>query len=312
MLADDIPRFRTLTGIYEPSGIRQLADGRFIVVEDEQQRPLSVLQIHADGRVDCSALPPPDTPAADDDFWRLDDLEGVALDRSGYVYAITSHSRNSAGDAEPSREKLVRFRVAGDRVIEPRMVVGLKRALIAAHPLLAAAAEIRAVKTQGGLNIEALEMSPDQRRLLLGLRSPLLDQRAIIAVIENPAAIFDAGEQPQLAASLRTLDLGGNGIRGMSYVPALRGYLVIGGPVARERVQFDLWFWNGDEGDAARRVIVPGLPGFEHAEGVNPALIDGQQRIILVSDDGSRTQGRFARFVLLDPEQLQIEPADNA
>jgi hypothetical protein len=39
---------------------------------------------------------------------------------------------------------------------------------------------------------------------------------------------------------------------------------------------------------------------------VSPALIDGRQRIIIVSDDGSRQEGRYARFMIIDPAQLQI------
>lgn len=57
---------------------------------------------------------------------------------------------------------------------------------------------------------------------------------------------------------------------------------------------------------SARRVMVPGLQGFERAEGVSPAVIDGAPRIVIVSHDGRRKEGRFARFVLLDPGQLQI------
>jgi len=51
---------------------------------------------------------------------------------------------------------------------------------------------------------------------------------------------------------------------------------------------------------------VPGLPGFEHAEGVSPAVIDGKQRIIIVSDDGSRAEGRYARFLLLDSKTVLL------
>lgn len=307
MLPDHIPSFQALTGVYEPSGIRQLADGRFIIVEDEELRPLSVLQLQPSGAVDRTALQPPVPYPGDENFWRLDDLEAIAVDRAGYLYAITSHSRNSAGDERLAREKLVRFRVEGERVVEPRMVVGLKRALIAAHPLLAAAAEIRDVKGRGGLNIEALEMRADQTSLMVGFRSPLRDQRAIIACIDNPEAMFEAGEAPKIDSRLVSLDLSGDGIRGLAHVPLLGGYLVIAGPVAREQTQFGLWFWSGDADDAARQVSVPGLPGFEHAEGVSPALIQGRQRIIIVSDDGSEAQGRFARFLILDPQQLHIE-----
>jgi hypothetical protein len=303
MTPNDMPAFQPLTGIYEPSAIQQLPDGRFLVVEDEKKHPFSLVTIGADGSVSSAPLGP-GVLEADDGFWKLDDLEGVALDRSGHIYSLTSHSRDSEGDEKKSREKLVRFRIEGERVVAPVVVRGLKSALVAVHPVLAHAAGILDVKTGGGLNIEALEISPDQQRLLIGFRSPLLDRRAIIACIENPAAIFEAGEPPLVSATLETLDLGGNGIRGMCWVPALGGYLVISGPVAREQVHFLLWFWK--PGEPARRVTAPGLQGFEHAEGVCPAVIDGRQLIMIVSDDGSRKEERYARYLLLDPARLQI------
>lgn len=164
------------------------------------------------------------------EFWKLDDLEGLALDRAGFVYGITSHSRDDDGDEKKSREKLVRFRAEGERVIDPKVVAGLKQALTMRHPVLAAAAQVRHVKASGGLNIEALEISPDQKRLLIGFRSPLREGRALIASVENLTAIFEADETPRIAPLLEELDLGGHGIRGLSYVPALGAYLVIGCP----------------------------------------------------------------------------------
>ncbi len=44
-----------------------------------------------------------------------------------------------------------------------------------------------------------------------------------------------------------------------------------------------------------------------YADGVSPALIEGRRRILIVSDDGTEAQGRFARFLMLDPQLLQIE-----
>jgi len=241
-------------------------------------------------------------------FWKLDDLEGLALDRAGYVYAITSHSRDGGGTERQSREKLVRFRIQGNKVVDSRVVDGLKRAMTAQHPVLAAAATIRDVKAGGGLNIEALEISPDPQRLLIGFRSPLQSGRAIIASVENPTGVFEADEAPRLSAALVELDLGGHGIRGLSYVPSLGEYLVVGGPVSREPAPFDLWLWSGRHGEPARPVSVAGLQGFEHAEGVCPAVIAGVERIIIVSDDGNRKAGRFARYLLLDPGQLKTAP----
>ena len=307
MTLNNLLVFLALTAIYEPSAVQQLPDGRFLVVEDEKKHPLSLFALNADGSVRSTPLGP-GLFQGDDDFWKLDDLEGLAIDRAGFIYALTSHSRDGDGDEKKSRDKLVRFRIEGERVVDTTVVKGLKPALMAAHPVLAHAAEMRDVKNSGGLNIEALEITTDQQHLLIGFRSPLRDKRAIIARVENPAAVFEAGAKPRISATLQTLDLGGNGIRGMSYIPALGGYLVISGPVAREQVHFQLWFWDGKPDAPARRVTAPGVQGFEHAEGVSPAVIDGKQRIMIVSDDGSREEGRYARYLLLDPAQLQIAP----
>jgi len=162
MARKDAPAFQALTGIYEPSAIQQLPDGRFLVAEDEQRHSFSLVTIGADGRIDSTALTP-GLLQLFSDFWKLDDLEGLALDRAGHVYAITSHSRDESGDTKASRERLARFHIDKNRVVKPKVVDGLKRALTQMHPVLAAAAEVRDVKTGGGLNIEALEISPDQR-----------------------------------------------------------------------------------------------------------------------------------------------------
>jgi hypothetical protein len=75
--------------------------------------------------------------------------------------------------------------------------------------------------------------------------------------------------------------------------------------VSRERASFDLWRWSGEPGAPAVRVTVPGLGGFEKAEGVSPAVVGGLERIVVVSDDGNRDAGRFAGYLLLDPTHLQ-------
>jgi hypothetical protein len=307
MIQDRTPRFMPLTGIYEPSAIQQLPDGRFLVVEDEKKHPFSLFMISPDGDVHSSPLKP-GRSGDDKAFWKLDDLEGMAIDRSGYIYAITSHSRDEEGERKKSRDKLVRFRIDSGHITEPAVFRDLGDALINAHPVLFNAARIRDVKEKGGLNIEALEISPDKQDLLIGFRSPLLDNRAIIASIENLSGIFEKDESPRISNVLETLDLGGHGIRGMAHVPVLSGYVVISGPVATKKVQFQAWFWSGRHNAPARRIFVPGLAGFEHAEGISPAVINRQQRIIIVSDDGSRKKKNFAHYLLLDPGDIKIAP----
>ena len=305
MTASLAPAFQPLTGLYEPSAIQQLPDGRFLVVEDEKDHSFSLLALSASGDASSKSLGPGWFHGGDP-IWKLDDLEGLTLDGLGQLYAITSHSRNDDGDEQKGREKLARFRIEKDRVMEPVVVGGLKPALAAAHPVLAAAAQALDAKSGTGFNIEALEITPDGQRLLIGFRSPLQGSQAIIASIDNPAAVFDSNAAPHISNVLQTLDLAGHGIRGMSYVAALFGYLIISGPASRADHAFGLWFWSGQADASARRVTVPGLAGFERAEGVCPAVIDGVPKIVIVSDDGNRKQGRFARFMLLDLAQLQI------
>ena len=64
--------------------------------------------------------------------------------------------------------------------------------------------------------------------VLIGMRSPLRDGRALVARVENPSAIFESDEAPRIAPSLDELDLGGNGIRAMAFIPVLGAYLLIG------------------------------------------------------------------------------------
>jgi hypothetical protein len=305
MTLPGIIMFIALQGIYEPSAIQQLPDGRFLVAEDEKDFPFSLLTIYPDGTTKVEPLV---FDSEDKSVGKLDDLEGLTTNKAGFVYAITSHSRTNKGEEKKSREKLVRFRVEGNRLSSPRTVFTMKASLVAHHPILAKAAALTDVKGEGGFNFEGLEFSADQQQLMIGFRSPLDAGHALIAVIRNPAAIFELGASPVVSPELIRLDLGGHGLRGMSWIPSLQGYLLISGPVAKEQTQFHLWFWTGNANEKPRRAEVDGLPGFEHAEGVTPALIDGKPMIVVVSDDGSREDGRPARYLILAPEQIRLLP----
>jgi hypothetical protein len=98
-----------------------LPDGRFLVVEDEKQHPLSLFSIGSGGHIDSR----PVERDADDPLGKLDDLEGLTLDAAGYLYAVTSHSRTGDGDEKKSRNKLIRFRIEGDHIVAPAIVLDL-------------------------------------------------------------------------------------------------------------------------------------------------------------------------------------------
>lgn len=56
MTPDNALAFRPLKGLYEPSAILQLPDGRFLVVEDEPKHPFSLLRIGLDGEISSTPL----------------------------------------------------------------------------------------------------------------------------------------------------------------------------------------------------------------------------------------------------------------
>ena len=300
MTFDYPPGFKPLTGVYEPSAIVQLADGRFLVVEDEKDHPFTLLRLDLAGGVEAQPLRPGGF-AADADFWKLDDLEGLAVDTAGFIHAVTSHSRTGSGKEKRSRDKLVRFRVEEDRVVDPAVALGLKPLLVASHPALAEAMARLDVKGEGGLNIEALEFEPVTQALLVGLRSPLLEGRALLARIARPAALFEAG-QPE--CRLIVLALAGHGMRALAHVPDLGGYLIVSGPVGRAPEPFRVWRWSGRDDAAPSPLWPPDGTDWAHAEGLCPARLAGESVLVVVSDDGDRAQGRPAGFRILRPDQL--------
>jgi hypothetical protein len=302
----DLQRFE---GIYEPSAVQQLPDGRVVLLEDEIEDAVSLLSpqltlVPGAAPLDCVSLfadhPEPAT--------RLDDLEAVAVGRGGHVYLMTSHSRNKAGAVDPHRELLVRMTPTADGLDGPVVFRGLKAAAAAQHPRLRPSLEVLKVKRDGGFNLEGMGFDAARQRLWFGLRSPLIDGFAALFVLENPDAVFESGAPPRIAPDLFLLDLGGGGVRGMSWVPQLDGYLLLAGPAGRGADElWGLWLWDGTAAPA-RRVTIPGGPPLVRAEGITP-WSDGKERgVLIVYDDGDKSRQEGAHHLLLRYDQLDIAP----
>jgi hypothetical protein len=300
--------FRKFEQIYEPSGVQQLPDGRFVVIEDEASHPMGVFSLEAGGKVSEQPLyrrsilswSSPNRALS-----TLEDLEGVAVDEQGTLYAITSHSRKENGKRADQREQLARFVLNGEQVVDFRVMRGLRKEISAQHKSLKDAAKIRDVKDGGGLNIEGLSFDRAKQKLLLGLRSPLAGANAIIVVLENPRAVFDRNEQPRISDRLIELDLAGGGIRALSYDPHLGGFLIIS---RKPNKSFKLWLWSGDAGQSPQRLRIPDVKKLRQAEGVTPVRLDGLPAgILIVSDDGVGVKGTPGHYLFLRYEQLAKE-----
>ena len=301
--------FRELERIHEPSGVVQLPDGRLLIVQDEARRPFDLLSLDPDGNLHPQPLRREPLLLG----WsglrglgKLDDLEAMAIDKHGYVYAITSHSRTErTGRLSAARQKLVRFRIEGERVKDSAVAPPLKRAIAACDPVLAEAAEAKGRGETEGLNLEGLAFNKDGSQLWLGFRCPLKDGRAIILVIENPQEIFE-NQTPRLAKQEILLDLDGAGIRGLAYAPQLDGYLILAAQEEKKKRPFKVWFWSGERSDVARKVEIKGLKDLRRAEGITPVKLGDAEGIVIVSDEGESKRGEPARYILLQYKQLSI------
>ncbi len=299
--------FQPVDGLYEPSGVVQLEDGRLLTVEDEPSRPFAVLTPENDGASFAVQSIRPRS-FLDTVVGRIGDLEGVSTSADGFVYAITSHSRKSNGKRDQEREKLLRFKVDGERLYESSVRGDLRNSLTRAYPVLKEAAKERDVKNDRGLNIEGLSFGPQGRYLWIGLRAPLLKKKAVLVGLLNPHKALGDAEKFRFGDRPILLDLNGGGIRDIAYDPHLKGYLILSQREGTSKEKsFKLWFWNGKTTVAPQRVRVDGIKNLERAEGVTPVSIAGDDGILILSDDGDRAKNRSASYLLFDYADINME-----
>lgn len=309
----EFQELRQFPANYEPSGAQQLPDGRIVMVEDESANPLSVLTLGDDGEMFVKPLKPASLFAmvtAKPRLGELNDLEGVDVGDDGYVYAITSHSRSASGKRADAREKLVRFKLDGDKIVEPGVIYDLRKLIARNDSLLKSATRVSDVKDDNGFNIEGLSFDKSKRKLLVALRSPVIDDKAVIVVLENPHTAFAKVEKLQISSEQINLDLDKGGIRAISFDPRLDGYLIVSRREDKKKQPFKLWFWDGDASHSPRRIRVEGHDDIANAEGITPVRYKGQERLLMVFDDGRASKGKGAHYLLLAYEQLMLDPEE--
>jgi hypothetical protein len=289
-------------GIYEPSGVQQLKDGRFIVIEDEADNPLHLLRLKKNGEfsenksLNLLLRVAFRTP--------LNDLETITTGPDGYLYATTSHKRNKKGLRIPDRERLIRFKIEGNKIVD----VGVVNTLLDAIEKSGILGKVDK-KGEGGLyniNIEALSFDKNNQ-LMIGLRNPQIEGKSIILVLENPFTIFSKKEEPRIAKKPIIIDTQGGGLRAISYDPRLKGYLItneIFGHGSTLPKHSQIFFWDGNPTQNPKLIKLPDVINMHSVEGIAPITHGKQPRIILISDNGEIKQNKPANYLFLDYHQL--------
>jgi hypothetical protein len=172
------------------------------------------------------------------------DLEGITTDGT-YFDVVGSQSKSKGGDLAG----LVRFRfdARGGRAEGTEVVSGLKRFLAEN------VAELRGMGDRkykdGGINVEGLAWDPRGRRLLLGLRSPVVDGQALVVPLRlrDARGAFSPDNLEVEGAKAIRLPLGGAGVRSIEYDERAKAFRVIAGAGPNsEKLDFKLWEWDGD------------------------------------------------------------------
>ena len=290
-------------GVYEPSAVQQLPDGKLLIAEDEPNHAFSIISIDKTGRfIEDEAL---DTRVITGFKRRLSDLEALARDDEGFIYALTSHSRTRKGNRSPDREHLMRFKIQDGNVLGLTSYDNLTQVLETDHKLHDLIRErTKAEVSFEEINIEGMAFDPVKKRLVLGFRDPEFNNMALVAFISNPKDVFERNAQPEFD-EVAILDIGGGGIRSLNYDPVLKNY-VIANEVKDENGQkfSQLWTWSGNPTDEPQKISLPNLQHITNVEAVDSITVNGKPQMILMGDEGNASQKITAKYMLVDYSQL--------
>lgn len=290
--------------IYEPSAVFQLSDGRVLLVEDEDTRAMNILTISANGSlIENKEANLQLTNGFED---KLDDLEGLTADHNGFIYATTSHSSRKNGNREPNREQLVRFRVKGHDVTDITSTTTLRDDLTNSKQLLAA---IKAKTDEDPdfdtLNIEGLTYYHKTDDLMLGLRSPMAGESAIVVPVTNPEAVFSKKAAPVFGKPI-FLDLNGGGIRSLHFSSALNKYVIANEiPNEKGKDYSKIWTWSGNPQDAPVALDLPELSDLKNIEGIDSVKVNGKAKLLFTADEGNEKKDKPAKYRFVDEAKFK-------
>ena len=181
------------------------------------------------------------------------DLEGITEDGE-YFYVVGSQSKSRGADLVG----LARFKFdANTQQASGTEAVSGLREFLAEN-----VAELRGMEDtkygEGGINIEGIAWDPVNKRLLLGMRSPVVEGQALVVPVKmrDSKAAFSLDNLEVEGRKAIRLPLGGAGIRSIEYDDSRKAFYVISGAGPNsEKIDFKIWEWNGNEATPGLREL---------------------------------------------------------
>lgn len=207
-------------GTFEASGVANVAGADGVLFVDDG-RPGQVFWMSLDqsgeqvGQVKAIGLDA-----------EIQDLEGATTDGTNF-YVVSSQSKPKAAD----KAGLVKFTfdTKTQKIEAVESINGLKSFLIEHVAELQEMGDVKA--KQGGVNIEGIAWDPRRNRLLLGLRSPVIDGQALLIPLRlrDARGTFSLDNLEVVDSKAIKLPLGGVGIRGIEYDGRANVFRIISG-----------------------------------------------------------------------------------
>ena len=246
----------------------------------------------------------------------LDDAECLTATRcpDGHpvIYAMCSLSNDPFEQPLPKRRHMLRFEVTDTRTLAIQRPVVLSAATlreivggyfktVGVEPYRTFNVDFRGLdkNTYRWGNVEGMAFTPDGSALLLGMRNPLLEDRAIFVVVRGVPEAFDRGDPAGMRVEdMFTLDLSGRGVSDLCWDPLTQGYLIAAarsnGPRLDEDEPFPpntldsaLFWWSGRKTENA--ILFARLPDMK----VEAICRLGPTPFIAVgTDEGDVSEGR--------------------
>ena len=278
-------------GMCDASGAVAVGKTRFVIADDEDNI-LRMYDLAKGGaalrRYDVSpdlGLSAPTKNGATRSKKSPEELDIEAATASeGLAYWLSSHGRSKSGKYKPARfhffattlpDESGDFHLVGEAFVD--LVAHLQNDSRFARFKLDEAAQLPP-KAHGGLNIEGMT-ARTEGGVWIGLRNPTYDGKALLFSLNNPEGVVQ-GEPPEFGDPI-LLDLGGQGVRGLSFWQ--NRFLVISGN-GDGGVNSALYIWDPRTQLTARQL------DFD-AQKFNPEAFftpDERSEFLLISDDGAR------------------------
>ena len=266
-------------GTFEASGVAHVpGTAGVLFVDDGRNREIFWMELGADGRQRSAAQPVP--LAAD-----VTDLEGITSDGARF-YVVGSQSKKTGVDGDG----LVRFRFDPEtrRTSDVERIRGLKAWLAGNVPELAGTARVLGDEA---LNIEGIAWDTARTRLLLGLRAPVVNGKALVIALklQDPAGPFSTANLRVDGATIR-LPLDGAGIRSIEFDENARAFRVITGAGLNDETRdFRIVEWNGGEASPASLRVITTFSKALKPEGITRATLGNRPVSVVVFDTGGFT-----------------------